>query len=31
LYAFWISPSAAGQSRGYLAGGGPGYAGGVDA
>lgn len=25
LYAFWVSPSPAGQSRGYLAAGGPGY------
>lgn len=26
LFAFWVSPSPAGQSRGYLAAGGPGYA-----
>ena len=25
LFAFWISPSASGESRGYLAAGGPGY------
>ncbi len=25
LFAFWVSPSPAGQSRGYLAAGGPGY------
>ena len=25
LFAFWVSPSAAGHSRGYLAAGGPGY------
>jgi hypothetical protein len=25
LFAFWISPSAAGESRGYVAAGGPGY------
>ena len=25
LFSFWISPSAAGESRGYLAAGGPGY------
>jgi hypothetical protein len=31
LFAFWISPSAHGQSRGYLGAGGPGYAGSVDA
>jgi hypothetical protein len=31
LYAFWVSRSAKGQSGGYLAAGGPGYAGVVDA
>ena len=25
LFAFWVSPTAAGHSRGYLAAGGPGY------
>lgn len=30
LYAFWVSPSARGESRGYLAAGGPGYAGVLD-
>ena len=27
LYSFWVSPSARGESRGYLAAGGPDYAG----
>ncbi|HYB95519.1 MAG TPA: hypothetical protein VEC39_11125 [Vicinamibacterales bacterium] len=31
LFAFWISPSPAGHSRGYVAGGGPGYSGALDA
>ena len=31
LYAFWVSPSPRGESRGYLAAGGPGYAGALDA
>jgi hypothetical protein len=31
LYAFWVTPDAGGASYGYLAGGGPGYAGTVDA
>jgi len=31
LYSFWISPTPAGASEGYLAGGGPGYEGYVDA
>jgi hypothetical protein len=31
LYAFWVSPSARGESRGYLGAGGPGYAGTIDA
>ena len=31
LYAFWVSPSARGESRGYLAAGGPGYPGVLDA
>lgn len=31
LFAFWISPSSAGHSRGYLAGGGPGYSRAIDA
>jgi hypothetical protein len=31
LYAFWISPSARGESRGYVAAGGPGFASSVDA
>jgi hypothetical protein len=31
LFAFWVSPSARGESRGYLAGGGPGYSSTVDA
>jgi hypothetical protein len=30
LYAFWVSPSPAGESRGYLAAGGPGYRGFTD-
>lgn len=30
LYSFWVSPSARGESNGYLAGGGPGYRGLVD-
>ena len=30
LYAFWVSPSAAGASHGYLAAGGPGFAGPID-
>jgi hypothetical protein len=30
LYAFWISPSVRGQSRGYVAAGGPGLAGPID-
>ncbi|MDP3073041.1 MAG: hypothetical protein Q8N18_22295 [Opitutaceae bacterium] len=30
LFAFWVSPDAAGASRGYLAAGGPGYAGVID-
>jgi hypothetical protein len=30
LYAFWVSPSSRGESRGYLAAGGPGYAGVLD-
>jgi len=30
LYSFWVSPDASGASRGYLAGGGPGYDGVVD-
>lgn len=30
LYAFWVSPSEKGESRGYVAGGGPGYATDVD-
>jgi len=30
LYAFWVSPSAKGQSRGYVAAGGPGFTGPVD-
>lgn len=25
LYAFWVSPSTAGESNGYVAGGGPGF------
>jgi hypothetical protein len=31
LFAFWISPSVRGESRGYLGAGGPGYAGTLDA
>ena len=31
LYAFWVSPSARGESRGYLAAGGPGFSGSRDA
>lgn len=31
LFAFWVSPSARGESRGYLGAGGPGYAGVIDA
>jgi len=31
LYAFWVSPSAAGESRGYVAAGGPGFSGPTDA
>lgn len=31
LYAFWVSPSARGESRGYVAAGGPGYSGAMDA
>jgi len=31
LFAFWVSPSARGESRGYLGAGGPGYAGTIDA
>ena len=31
LFAFWVSPSPAGVSRGYLGAGGPGYAGNIDA
>lgn len=31
LFAFWVSPSVAGESRGYLGAGGPGYAGTIDA
>ena len=27
LYSFWVSPSARGESRGYVAAGGPGYPG----
>ena len=27
LYSFWVSPSARGESRGYVAGGGPAYSG----
>ena len=30
LYAFWVSPSPAGVSRGYVAAGGPGFSGPVD-
>jgi hypothetical protein len=30
LYAFWVSPTSEGQSRGYLAAGGPGLSGPVD-
>jgi len=30
LYAFWVSPSEQGESRGYVAGGGPGYRTSVD-
>ena len=30
LFAFWVSPSATGESRGYLGAGGPGYAGTID-
>jgi hypothetical protein len=30
LYAFWVSPSARGESRGYLGAGGPGFAGTID-
>jgi hypothetical protein len=31
LYAFWVSPSPRGESRGYLGAGGPGFAGVIDA
>ena len=31
LFAFWVSPSSRGESRGYLGAGGPGYAGTMDA
>ena len=31
LYAFWVSPSARGESRGYVAAGGPEYSGAIDA
>jgi hypothetical protein len=31
LFAFWVSPSPRGESRGYLGAGGPGYAGTIDA
>jgi hypothetical protein len=31
LFAFWVSPSARGESRGYLGAGGPGYASTIDA
>ena len=31
LFAFWVSPSARGESRGYLGAGGPGYPGSIDA
>jgi hypothetical protein len=31
LYAFWVSPSARGESRGYVAAGGPGFTGSRDA
>ena len=31
LYAFWVSPDESGASRGYVAAGGPGYAGPLDA
>lgn len=31
LFAFWVSPSARGESRGYVAAGGPGYSGAMDA
>jgi hypothetical protein len=31
LFAFWVSPSVRGESRGYLAAGGPGYTSNVDA
>ena len=31
LFAFWVSPSMRGESRGYLGAGGPGYAGTIDA
>lgn len=30
LYAFWVSPTAEGASRGYVAAGGPGFTGGTD-
>jgi len=30
LYAFWISPDSGGQSRGFVAGGGPGYTSSID-
>jgi hypothetical protein len=30
LYAFWVSQSASGASRGFVAAGGPGFAGAVD-
>jgi hypothetical protein len=30
LYAFWVSPSARGESRGYVAAGGPGFSGSRD-
>jgi hypothetical protein len=30
LYSFWVSPDLSGASRGYVAGGGPGFAGSID-
>ena len=30
LYSFWVSPSEAGESRGFNAAGGPGFTGGID-
>ena len=30
LYAFWVSPSARGESRGYVAAGGPAFGGPID-